>query len=242
MTTSLYEKVVKAKHIINHTVNNNPKGTVGVASAFGRTSLVLLHLVRSSGHSLPIVFADTGYHHPQVLSTLEDINKLDEINLIRVKSKAEFRQFHTVNITDPPPQESGLSSDHDMSSCCRNLKIEPIMELFHNLEIKVCLVGQRAYKHKPCGDEVHFQLPKEISTISPISDFTDQEVNDYMHEYQIIAPNLYYQGHPAIACLPCTPVISRKWIHMLFKRNPTKKTIQDDEARIKRRLEDLGYM
>lgn len=242
MTISLYEKVIKAKNIIHNTLRENPQGTVAVTCAFGRSSLVLLHMIQSTGYSLPIIFADTGYHHHQIISLMNTNVKNKDFKLFIVTPNATFNQFNAINLGDFPPQGSGLGSNHDMSACCRELKIEPITNFCKDREITVCIVGQRAIKNRPCGDETHFQIPKEISTISPISDFTDQEVTDYMHEYQLISLDLYNRGHQALACLPCTPMVKRKWKNPLRKNNLKSNLVQDDDARIKRRLRDLGYM
>ena len=158
MAISLYEKVIKAKNIINTTIQNNEKGIVGVACAFGRSSLVLLHLIQRTSSSLPVIFADTGYHHPQILSTMNDFVRDNELELIIVKPKATFEQFHSFQIDTFPSQGIGINQYHDMMACCQKLKIEPISNICNDRGISVCIIGHRKSKQKPCGDERYFIL------------------------------------------------------------------------------------
>lgn len=241
MTETLYEKVLKAINSISNAVKTNPKGSVAIATAMGRSSNVLLHLLLRSNESLPIIFADTGCHHPEILKYAKAFGTNNNSNLLITKQSTRFEQYHDEKIEGFPALGSGLLPQHNMSDCCQALKINPIVEICKKNLYSVVIVGNRINKNNKCGDEQFFQLPKEIMTISPIYNFTDQDITDYISEYNINNPEIYKKGFQAIACYPCTPPIKKKWTRFLNKPKKNQQEAEDDR-RLTRRLEDLGYL
>src|SRR5262245_56374187 len=68
-----------------------PSGRLGVVSALGPGTLMLIHLLSDLGETVPIVFIDTLYHFPETLDLVERVRSRYEADL-RVIRPAESRE------------------------------------------------------------------------------------------------------------------------------------------------------
>ena len=92
ITETLYEKVLKAMNMIKSIIDSNSDNTVAVTCAFGRSSLVLLHLINRSVGTLPIMFSNTGCHHPELSRFKEQFFINSKWQMIEVKPKYNFNK------------------------------------------------------------------------------------------------------------------------------------------------------
>ena len=51
---------------------------------------------------------------------------------------------------------------------------------------------------------ISFDEAFKLVKINPLAAWTDQDMQDYIDEYDVLVNPLVYEGYPSIGCAPCT--------------------------------------
>jgi len=91
--------------------------------------------------------------------------------------------------------------------CCRVRKIEPLKRGLADLDAWVC--GLRREQSSTRGDLERVQVDQSFGLIkvSPLADWTSQQVRDYVRSHDVPYNALHDQAYPSIGCAPCTRAV-----------------------------------
>ncbi|MDE0699863.1 MAG: phosphoadenylyl-sulfate reductase [Acidimicrobiaceae bacterium] len=146
---------------------------------------VLIDLAMQESPAIDVFFLDTGYHFAETLETL---------------SMVEQRYGITVTVIGPPttPRRDSLRS----GECC-DVKPSLLDEVLKDR--RAWLTGARRAEA-----DTRAQL-KLVSTdrrnrtkISPLAQWSDEDVSQYIQTRNVITNPLIDQGYPSIGCALCT--------------------------------------
>ncbi|HEY3442619.1 MAG TPA: phosphoadenylyl-sulfate reductase [Paludibaculum sp.] len=164
-------------------------GRACLTCSFQAEDVVVLHLLRQRLPKVPVMFLETGYHFPEVLAYRDQLTRDWKLN--------------TINLQHPKPT---LHPDTP-AECCAQRKVEPLIAGLTGYE--TWFTGLRREQSPTRANlqpvEQHrFPNGLELTKVSPLYDWTMDEVFAYMMVNDIPVLPLYEQGYPSIGCAPCT--------------------------------------
>jgi len=91
--------------------------------------------------------------------------------------------------------------------CCRVRKIEPLKRKLSRLDAWIC--GLRAEQSVTRTDlqRIEFDENFDLIKISPLADWTTEQVWDYIRKNKVPYNKLHDKGYPSIGCAPCTRAV-----------------------------------
>ena len=186
-----------------------------VAFSGGKDSLITLHLVRSIAPDTPAVFNNTGVEFPETTQFCRTIP-----NLIELKPEISFWEcverygFPRIKMNNP----------YRGNQCCAYLKEKPALKYYKEHGIDLIFTGmtmaesrQRMLHFKHRGP-YYFVKTQGIWKCSPIFDWTEGEVWQYIDHHQLAYNAIYDRGARRCGCGPCTAYLS--WKKSLAQLNP----------------------
>jgi len=155
-----------------------------VAFSGGKNSLVVLHMVRTvAGSPVNTLFIDTSAHFKEIYKFIEKMSRLWGLNLIKDMNYDGVR---------------GLKIAEDPETCCRILKREVVINAVKHHGID-CLFTGAGSDGKSLGERSDMFLE-----VQPLANFTDDDIWDYIHAFNLPFCSLYRKGFKSISCQPCT--------------------------------------
>ncbi len=168
------------------------------------------------------VFADTGWEDQSTLDYLayleKTIGKIERIQA-KIEINEDYRQSiekieALLGFESPMIRQAykhKFMSNPFQKWCTRVLKIQPFKKFFDSLDADpVNLVGIRKEEssRRAKMSEWEYNDLFDCWTHRPIIDWTEQEVIDIHHRFNLIPNRLYLNGWDRVGCYPC--IFSRK--------------------------------
>lgn len=164
-----------------------------MSTSFGIQSAVMLHLVTRVVPSVPVIWVDTGYLHPETYRYADQLSSRLKLNLHVARSplspgemEARFGRLW----------ESEDRDDLDLYDRIR--KVEPMQRALEALGATGWLSGLRSQQ-----TDYRSSLPRVKRTgaryrIYPILDWTSRDVYRYMQRHQLPQHPLFEQGYTTV--------------------------------------------
>ncbi|HAS81703.1 MAG TPA: phosphoadenylyl-sulfate reductase [Verrucomicrobia bacterium] len=173
--------------------------SIKVACSF--QNLVLVHMATQIRPDVTIFAIDTGRLNEESYQCAEDLYRLLGISI-----EWYFPQHEQVQALE---REKGLYSFRrsiaNRQECCHIRKVEPLRRALQGAQAWITGVrsdqgDSRAGTSKIEVDHVHDGIIK----INPIADWTWDQVQDYVRQYNLPYNRLFDVGYLSIGCAPCT--------------------------------------
>lgn len=166
------------------------------AIAASMENAVLIHLASRVRPGVDVIFLDTGYHFAETIGTRDAVEATYDVNVITVRPE------HTV-----AEQDSRLGANlfaRDPNECCRLRKVEPLAGVLHGY----CgwVTGIRRVQSKTRADAPVIAFDEIFGTVkvNPLATWTDEDVERYIEEHEVLVNPITREGYPSIGCAPCT--------------------------------------
>lgn len=169
-----------------------------MSTAFGKSGMAILHMVKDLVPELPVYFLDTGFHFKETLEYAQKLKEKWRVNLIFKRPKLFGVEF--------VKKFGEKLHDRDPDLCCHKNKVEPFRDLFgpdglHQGWITGVRRDQSSTRAEAEPIEV---LEGGLVKIQPLSHWTREMVETYIREHDIDIHPLFAQGYSSIGCQPCT--------------------------------------
>lgn len=156
---------------------------------------VLAELASKHAPDADLIFLDTGYHFPETLDVAEQVarryrNRL--LSIVPKRTRAEQDREEGVDLykTDP-------------TRCCALRKVEPLAAVKRPYEGWVT-----GLKRVDAPTRAHTPVLEIDKTgrikLNPLAAWTDQDIENYIAEHDLVVHPLTRQGYPSIGCATCT--------------------------------------
>jgi phosphoadenosine phosphosulfate reductase len=166
-----------------------------MSTAFGKSGMVILHLVREVAPNLPIYFLNTGFHFAETLAYAEELRKKWNLNLILKLPKVHGDAF---------TKEYGerlYQVDPDL--CCHKNKVEPFDEILQEHQGWITGVRRDQGQSRAQAEPLEL-LEGGMLKIQPLVTWKLEDVQKYVSEHDIPLHPLFADGFTSIGCEPCT--------------------------------------
>lgn len=202
---NLEGRLIRIKQIIGEA---NLAGSAVVQASMQNTSCILLHASARSEARFPGLFVDTGVHFPQTLELIGHYRR-EVIEIIvatpDMSMNRQTREFGRVlHLHDENNDDDKEGKGYQ--TCCHLRKRLPLEKAMKAGQYRFALSGLRRAEGLRRADlrPTYWDDAGEFLRIHPLFDWTDQEVQDYIHDYRVRTNELYNLGYTSIGCFTCT--------------------------------------
>ncbi|MGQ9525989.1 MAG: phosphoadenylyl-sulfate reductase [Armatimonadota bacterium] len=192
-----------AERLVEWAVNRFGAG-VALACSFGAEDVVLLDMMAKAAKSPRVFVLDTGRLHQETY---------DLMDRCRARYKIEFEVYCPRTdlleqlLRSRGPNSFYLSVDQ-RKECCYVRKVEPLGRALSGLDAWVTgLRKAQSVTRSSIGKVEVDAVHNGILKISPLADWTEEQVWQYIRAHQVPYNALHDRGFPSIGCVPCTRAI-----------------------------------
>ena len=171
-----------------------PKFTM--ATAFGPEGMVLIHMLSEVAPETPIFNLDTGYQFRETLEMRERIIKRYgiEVELKQPELSVEqYEQYHGGPVYKSNPDQ-----------CCFDRKIRLLHDAARGMHAWSSAIRRDQSPDRARSPIVGWDRKFQLVKVSPLANWTKQQVWRLIMDQAIPYNPLHDQGYPSIGCQPCT--------------------------------------
>ena len=157
---------------------------------------VLAHLASTVAPGVDVVFLDTGYHFAETIGTRDAVEATLPVNLITltpVQSVAEQDAAYGKDL---------YKTDPDL--CCKLRKVTPLAEGLAEYDAWATGLRRAETHNRVIAPVVGWDARKGKVKVSPLARWSDEQVEQYVADHNILINPLVHDGYPSIGCAPCT--------------------------------------
>ncbi len=157
---------------------------------------VLVDLAAKVRPGVPVLFLDTGYHFVETIGTRDAVEAVYDVRVLNVAPE------HTV-----AQQDDLLGKDlfaRKPSECCRMRKVAPLSKALRGYSAWVTGLRRVEAPTRANAPLVSFDEAFGLVKINPLATWSDDEMQSYIDEHDVLVNPLVYDGYPSIGCAPCT--------------------------------------
>jgi phosphoadenosine phosphosulfate reductase len=157
---------------------------------------VLVHLASRVAPGIDVVFLDTGYHFAETIGTRDAVEATMPVNLLTiepVQSVAEQDATHGKDLymTDP-------------DRCCALRKVAPLTESLTSYDAWATGLRRAETHNRVIAPVIGWDARKGKVKVSPLARWSDDQVERYIADNDVLVNPLVYDGYPSLGCWPCT--------------------------------------
>ncbi len=170
-------------------------GGLMMSTAFGKSGMCIMFIIKELGLDLPIYFVDTGFHFRASLDFADRLR--DEWGLhLRLKRPQlygdAFKQKHG---------EKLYETDPDL--CCQKNKVEPFAELLQDHRGWITGVRRDQSSSRKAAEPIEV-LEGDKLKVQPLAFWTRVQVDTFIAQNKVPLHPLFASGYTSIGCEPCT--------------------------------------
>jgi len=183
---------------------NAYQGKIVLASSLGAEDQVLTHMLRQIDPRIEIFTIDTGRLYPETLQLLEETQR--QYNF---RYKIYRPQQDSVKTgVEKNDRDTIYESIANRRACCHMLKIEPLQRALQGAGAWITGLRREQSATREALSVVTIDAAHSgIYKISPLANWHEQEVWDYIQEHDVPYNKLHDQGYPSIGCATCTRAV-----------------------------------
>lgn len=202
--TPLEDKLARGREVLIAVLTTFEPRQVAVAFTGGKDSAVVLAMWRETlaldgSGPLRAVSIDTGLKFPQAVE-------------FRDRLCAEWGVEMT--IARPEVDLSAYPVARDKLSCCRDLKVAPLMRVLRQTGTRVLITGIRRDEHPSRAGRPYAEFcaasgadngnSPEHWRVNPLLDWSEMDVWAHVTGESLPYCELYHEGYRSLGCIPCT--------------------------------------
>jgi phosphoadenosine phosphosulfate reductase len=159
----------------------------GLCLAASMADTVLIDVATRVDPTIEVVFLDTQFHFPETLATARRVEKRYRIEL-------------RVLTPDREPDDLWRT---DADACCDARKVQPLGR--HLANRSAWMSGLRRAESEDRRDTAIVERDaRGLVKVNPLATWTNEQVDLYVAENDVILNPLLFDGYPSIGCWPCT--------------------------------------
>ncbi len=178
-------------------------GKLAFATSLGLEDQVITHMIYAQSLPIPIFTLDTGRLPEQTYETLAATERRYGLRIEVVFPDAADVQKMVA--------EQGINLFRDSvegrKACCRVRKVLPLQRRLAGLEAWVAGLRREQSPTRQDLAAVQWDGVSGLLKINPLSDWTLQQVWQYIRRHKVPYNKLHDEGYPSLGCEPCTRAV-----------------------------------
>ena len=197
---------LRETELIAWLLDNFDREKIVLSSGFGMEGCALIDMAARQSATLDVHYLNTGFFFPE---TYELIDELKE------------RYTHVTFIDSgtrltPGKQETLYGPrlwERDPDICCILRKVLPLRKLLKDAEVWITGVRKDQSPQRRATRRVEWNSSYEVWKITPLSEWTRDQVWKYIRAHKVPHNVLHHEGYPSIGCMQCTKKVPGVSVH-----------------------------
>jgi phosphoadenosine phosphosulfate reductase len=173
------------------------------ANSLGAESVVLTDLIWQHVDAIDIFTVDTGRLYPETYDLIERIQ--------RRYGRALRIYYPEAGALEGWVSENGINGFRngveERRACCRIRKVEPFLRAVSGRGAWVTGIRREQSASRALAAPVEWDAEHGLHKVSPLLDWTENEIWDYIRKKRLPYNVLHDRGFPSIGCAPCTRAV-----------------------------------
>ena len=157
---------------------------------------VLAHLAAEVAPGIDVIFLDTGYHFVETVGTRDAVEAVYDINVLNVTPE------NSVAKQDELFGKDLFARDPDL--CCKLRKVQPLTEGLAAYDAWATGLRREETRDRVITPVVGWDENKGKVKIAPLARWSQEDVDRYIADNNVLVNPLQNDGYPSIGCWPCT--------------------------------------
>jgi phosphoadenosine phosphosulfate reductase len=157
---------------------------------------VIPHLAARVKPGIKVLFLDTGYHFPETIGTRDAMQSAYDVEVLNVTPR------QTVAEQDKEYGAELFGRDPDL--CCALRKVEPLREALEPYTAWITGLRRAEAPSRANTPTVEWDADRRRVKVNPTVRWTDDDVERYIEDNNLLVNPLRHDGYPSIGCAPCT--------------------------------------
>ena len=179
-------------------------GKLTIATGFGAEGCALIAMLadlRDQTGVTPDIFnLETGYQFPQTLALKTRLEKKYALPIRFVQADESVAQMEA--------RFGGPIYGRDPDHCCHLRKVVPLREALAGFDAYITAVRRDQTPERAGIPIIGFDPRHNAVKISPLANWTKQQVWDFITQNEVPYNPLHEQGFASIGCWPCTRAVA----------------------------------
>jgi phosphoadenosine phosphosulfate reductase len=157
---------------------------------------VLAHLASRVAPGVDVVFLDTGYHFAETIGTRDAVAATLPVTVRTVTPELSVAEQDALHGTD--------LFARDPDRCCALRKVAPLQRALTDYDAWATGLRRAETRDRVIAPVVGWDEGKQKVKVSPLARWSDDDVERYIAEHDVLVNPLQHDGYPSIGCWPCT--------------------------------------
>lgn len=162
----------------------------------GPSGMVLLDMVARLGHGTPVVFLDTDLLFPETYELAAAAARRYGVTI--------ERRHPALSLSQQAQQEGDRLYERNPDRCCAIRKVAPLAEALRPYDAWISGIRRDQANTRAHTALFQWSTRHSMLKINPLAFWSEQDVWDYIHAYNVPYNPLLNQGYPTLGCTPCT--------------------------------------
>jgi phosphoadenosine phosphosulfate reductase len=168
----------------------------GLIVASNMQDAVLVDLAARARPGVDVLFLDTGYHFAETIGTRDAVEAVYDVRIVNARAEA--------GVAEQDAAEGKDLFAREPDRCCFLRKVVPLRETLAGYDAWVTGVRRVEAPTRANTPLVTFDDKFGLVKVNPLAGWSDDDVDAYIAEHDILVNPLVEAGYPSIGCAPCT--------------------------------------
>ena len=169
------------------------------ATGFGPEGVVLMHMVSEIRPETRVFYLDTSLLFAETYALRDELVRRLGVRFERVSTNLALQQ--------QADQYGEALWKRDPDSCCYIRKVTPQREYLSHYRAWITGIRRDQTIFRANAGLVEWDTTNKMVKLNPLAAWTNQQVWDYIREYDLPYNPLHDKGFPSIGCWPCTKAV-----------------------------------
>ena len=170
-----------------------------LATGFGPEGVVLMHMASEIRPETKVFYLDTDLLFPETYALRDELARRLGIRFERVPS--------SISLADQAVRYGDALWKSDPDSCCYLRKVIPQREYLSGHRAWITGIRRDQTIFRANAGLVEWDKTNKMAKLNPLAAWTQDQVWDYIRQYNLPYNTLHDQGYPSIGCWPCTKAV-----------------------------------
>ncbi|HJQ44160.1 MAG TPA: phosphoadenylyl-sulfate reductase [Jatrophihabitantaceae bacterium] len=157
---------------------------------------LLPHLAGQVRPGVDVLFLDTGYHFAETIGTRDAVAATMPVNVINLMPKR--------TVAEQDASFGARLYERNPDQCCALRKVLPLREGLSNYVAWASGLRRDEAETRSNVKVVEWDDTRKMVKLNPIAAWTQDDVDRYITENDVLVNPLVFDGYPSIGCAPCT--------------------------------------
>ncbi|MDR7300925.1 phosphoadenylyl-sulfate reductase [Haloactinomyces albus] len=168
----------------------------GLIVASNMQDASLVDLAAKAKPGVDILFLETGYHFAETIGTRDAVSQSYDVNIVNAMPEQ--------TVEEQDASEGPQLYNSDPNRCCFLRKVLPLRNTLARYEAWVTGVRRVEAPTRANTPIVSWDERNNLVKVNPLAAWTDEDMDSYIAEHNVLVNPLVPAGFPSIGCQPCT--------------------------------------